>query len=250
LICVERPVTFLSSDYELMGVVHIPSTGFNSSIIMLHGFTGNRVEAGRLFVDLARALCSIGVSVLRFDFRGHGDSPLSFEDFRLDYALEDAENAVEYVEATLKPRRIGLLGLSMGGHIAVKTAYRLGDRVSSLVLLAPAIDFGKIMEEVVKGIPVVGDTYILGPHRLRREGVESIIRSNAMSLAEGIKSPTLIIHAKNDEAVPYTQSVEFYNKLRVEKKLTLLDEGGHVFTTYASRSRVIEEVSEWARHTL
>jgi len=37
LVCVERPVTFLSSGYELMGVVHIPSTGFNSSIIMLHG---------------------------------------------------------------------------------------------------------------------------------------------------------------------------------------------------------------------
>jgi len=175
---------------------------------------------------------------------------LPFEDFRLDYALEDAENAVEYVEAVLKPRRIGLLGLSMGGHIAVKTAYRLGDRVSSLVLLAPAIDFGRIMEEALKGIPVVGDTYILGPHRLRREGIESIIRSNAMSLAEGVKSPTLIIHAKNDEAVPYTQSVEFYSKLRVEKKLILLDEGGHVFTTYVSRSRVIEEVSEWARHTL
>jgi len=248
--CVERPVTFLSGGYELFGVVHIPSVGFSSSVVMLHGFTGSKVEAWRLFVDLARALCGAGVSVLRFDFRGHGDSPLPFEEFRLEYALEDAESAVRYVEAVLRPRRVGLLGLSMGGHVAVKTAHRLGDRVSSLVLLAPAIDFGRLIEEAIERVPRVGDFYVFGPLRLRREGVESIVRSNAMDLAEEIRAPTLIIHAKNDEAVPYTQSVEFYSRLRSEKKLVLLEEGGHIFATPASRLRVLEEVTEWIRRTL
>jgi len=219
-------------------------------VVMLHGFTGSRIEAWRLFVDLARAICGVGISVLRFDFRGHGDSPLPFEEFRLEYALEDAENAVRYVESVLRPRRLGLIGLSMGGHVAVKTAHRLGDKVSSLVLLAPGIDLGKLVEVAINIVPRVGDFYIFGPLRLRREGVESLAKSNAMDLAEEIKAPTLIIHAKNDEVVPYAQSAEFYNRLRAEKKLVLLEEGGHVFATPASRLRVLEEVTEWIKRTL
>jgi len=207
-----------------------------------------------LFVDIARALCSDGKAVLRFDFRCHGDSPLPFEEFKLDYALEDAENAIRYVENVFKPSKIGILGLSMGGHIAVKTAYRFRDKISSLILLAPAIDIGKLVEQAIAKLPKINEYfvfYIFGAYRLKKEGVESIVKSNAMDLAENITSPTLLIHAKNDEVVPHTQSIEFYNRLRIEKKkLVLLDEGGHVFSTITSKSRVIQEIVEWSRETL
>ncbi len=251
MVCIEKPITFLSSNYELFGVIHIPSTGFNSFTVMLHGFTGNKVEANRLFVDIARALCSDGKSVLRFDFRGHGDSPLSFEEFKLDYALEDAENAIKYIENVFKPSKIGILGLSMGGHIAVKTAHKLRDKISSLILLAPAIDIGKLVEQAIEKLPKINEYFVFGAYRLRKEGVESIIKSNAMDLAESITSPTLLIHAKNDEVVPHIQSIEFYNRLRIErKKLVLLDEGGHVFSTITSKTRVIQEIVEWSREIL
>ncbi len=251
MICIEKPITFFSSGFEIFGVFHIPSTGFRSTIVMFHGFTGNRIEVNRLFVDIARALCSNSLSVLRFDFRCHGDSPLQFEEFKIDYALEDAENSIRYVENMYKPSKIGLIGLSMGGHIAIKTAYRFSDRISSLILLAPAIDFGRLVEQVIDRLIRVDEYYIFGAYRLKKEGVESIIKSNAMDLAKDIKTPTLIIHAKNDEVVPYAQSVEFYNKLRIDrKKLVLLDEGGHVFSTITSKSRVIQEIVEWFGDTL
>jgi len=51
MVCIEKPITFLSNNYELFGVIHIPSTGFNSITVMLHGFTGNKVEANRLFTS-------------------------------------------------------------------------------------------------------------------------------------------------------------------------------------------------------
>ncbi|ADM27798.1 dienelactone hydrolase [Ignisphaera aggregans DSM 17230] len=251
MVCIEKPITFLSNNYELFGVIHIPSTGFNSFTVMFHGFTGNKVEANRLFVDIARALCSDGKAVLRFDFRCHGDSPLPFEEFKLDYALEDAENAIRYVENVFRPSKIGLIGLSMGGHIAIKTAYRFKDRISSLILLAPAIDIGKLLEQAIDRLPKINGYFVFGAYRLKKEGVESILKSNAMDLAENIESPTLLIHAKNDEVVPHTQSIEFYNRLRIEKKkLVLLDEGGHVFSTITSKSRVVQEIVEWSGETL
>lgn len=74
----------------------------------------------------------------------------------------------------------------------------------------------------------------------------SIAKSNAMDLAEAISTPMLIIHAKNDSVVPYTQSEAFFNKLKsTDKRLVLLDEGEHVFVTYRARTKVIEELIDW-----
>jgi pimeloyl-ACP methyl ester carboxylesterase len=65
-------------------------------------------------------LCSVGISVSRFDYRSHSDSPLDFEEFRLfEYALEDAENALKYVLNNFNPKKTLLIGLSMDGASAL-----------------------------------------------------------------------------------------------------------------------------------
>lgn len=251
LVCVEKPLTFLSSGFELSAYLHTPTPEPSTMVLMLHGFTGNKIEANRLFVDIARALCGIGLSVFRFDYRCHGESPLPFEEFKLDYAIEDAENALNFIEKAYRPKRIGVVGLSMGGHIAIKIASKHQDRISAMVLLAPAVDFGKLVEGAKGVAQKVGEYYVFGPHRLKEEGVMSIVKSNAMELAESISIPVLIVHAKNDTAVPYRQSEEFFNRLKsLEKRLVLLDEGEHVFLTYSSRSRVIDEVANWFKNRL
>ena len=249
--CFEKPLTFSSSGFELSSYIHIPNSHTSSMVLMLHGFTGNKIEANRLFVDIARALCSANLAVFRFDYRCHGDSPLPFEDFKIDYAIEDAENALKFIEGHYRPRKIGLIGLSMGGHIAIKTAFKYQDKISSMALLAPAINFGKLVEAAKNFVQKVGEFYIFGPNRLREEGVESIVKSNAMELAEKIYIPILIVHAKNDSAVPYSQSEEFFSRVKsIDKKLVLLDEGEHVFITYSSRNRVINELVDWFKNRL
>ena len=249
--CVERPLTFSSSGFELSSYTHIPKSEKFPMVLMLHGFTGNKIEANRLFVDIARALCSIGIAIFRFDYRCHGESPFPFEDFKLDYAIEDAENALNFIIRTYTPSKVGVIGLSMGGHIAIKIASKYQDRIAALGLLAPAVNFGKLVENARQLAQKVGEYYIFGPNRLKEEGLLSIIRSNAMELAEGISIPTIIIHAKNDSAVPYVQSEEFFRRLKSsDKKLVLLDEGEHVFVTYSSRTRVISELLNWFKERL
>lgn len=250
--CSEKPLGFPSGGLELSAYIHTPTPIPSSVVLMLHGFTGNKIEANRLFVDIARALCSIGLAVLRFDYRCHGESPLPFEEFKLEYAIEDAENALSFIEAAYRPRRVGVIGFSMGGHIAIKITSRYqGTRISTVSLLAPAVDIGKLAEAARSVIPKIDGYYIIGPHRLKEEGAMSIARSNAMELAESIAVPVLIIHAKNDSVVPYRQSEEFYTRLKsLEKKLVLLDEGEHTFATYTSRTRVITELVSWFRDKL
>uniref|UniRef100_A0A832CA05 Alpha/beta fold hydrolase n=1 Tax=Ignisphaera aggregans TaxID=334771 RepID=A0A832CA05_9CREN len=245
LMYIEKPLTFPSSGYELSAYIHIPTPNPSSVVLMLHGFTGNKIEANRLFVDISRALCGIGLAVFRFDYRCHGESPLPFEEFKLDYAIEDAENALKFIETLYKPKKIGLIGLSMGGHVAIKITVKYQNKISTTALLAPAIDFTKLIE-AKNMIPKINGYYIFGPHRIKEEGLMSIAKSNAMDLAEAISTPMLIIHAKNDSVVPYTQSETFFNKLKsTDKRLVLLDEGEHVFVTYRARTKVIEELIDW-----
>ncbi len=249
--CTEKPLTFPSAGYELSAYIHIPSAGANAMALFLHGFTGNKIEANRLFVDLARALCRAGIASFRFDYRCHGESPLDFEEFRFDFALEDAENALRYVHEVYGPRRLALIGLSMGGHIAVRLAAKYPDKVSAVVLLSPALRFSEPGRDLTKFVIREGEYFILGPYRMRIEAAEAMFRLSVIELADVIKAPTLLIHAKDDNVVPYTQSLEFHQRLVVEKKrLVVLDEGGHVFSTYTSKSRVIKEVVEWLKEVL
>ncbi|MEM0027139.1 MAG: alpha/beta fold hydrolase [Ignisphaera sp.] len=249
--CVERPLTFPSGGFDLSAYIHIASVGTSHMVLMLHGFTGNKIEVNRLFVDIARALCRNGVSVFRFDYRGHGESPLDFEEFRFEYALEDSENALKYVREMYKPRKLFLIGLSMGGHIATRLAAFHSNEVSGAILLSPALNFVELGRGLKSFAQKVGGYYILGPNRLSEEGVESLLRYNALELADRIKIPILIIHAKEDQIVPYTQSQQLFEKLlHKDKKLILLDSGGHVFSTYESKTRVIEEIVNWIKQRI
>mgnify|MGYP005646248221 CR=1 FL=1 len=222
-------------------------------VVMIHGFTGNRIENSRLFVEISRSLCAAGVASLRFDLRGHGEGPGGFEDFDIEQAIRDAEEVVRWVlrHPSFKTSALGLLGLSMGGYIAIEVASRKPRELRALALLSPAIDFTELRERHRGGVVVEGGYAYLGPQRMKLENLEKLLSRSAMGRARSIDVPTLIVHAVDDDVVPSEQSRRFFQGLRTrDKKLVLLEEGGHVFTTYSSRRRVIEEVTAWFREKL
>jgi len=58
-------------------------------VIFCHGFTGNKAESGRLFVQTARALQKAGINALRFDFMGSGDSSGEFHQMTPNTQIQD-----------------------------------------------------------------------------------------------------------------------------------------------------------------
>jgi len=246
--CAEEFVWVPSAGVKLAGVLHLPPSGRARPVILLHGFTGSKSEAGRLYTDLARVLCGAGYAVLRFDYRGHGDSPLPFEEFSIPKAVEDAQSAIEYVKGLggVDASRLALVGLSMGGGVAVKVAAGRDD-VAALVLLAPALDW----PELTKRAPfrAEGGYVYMGALRLRAEHALESSRFTVMDLAERVRAPTLIVHAVDDEVVPIDQSRRFYERLRVPKRLVEV-RGGHVFNDYWVRRQIEGEILSWIRQYL
>lgn len=117
----ETPVTFRSAGQQIVGMLNRPrGRGPRPAVVMLHGFTGNSVEAHRLFVDTARHLSGQGYVVLRYDARGAGNSAGSFADLTISSQIADARAALRWLgrQTGVDARRLALLGLSMGGLIA------------------------------------------------------------------------------------------------------------------------------------
>jgi pimeloyl-ACP methyl ester carboxylesterase len=82
-----------------------------------------------------------GYTVVRFDFRGYGQSRPSTESYR------NADDLGHVLDA-LKIPRAHLVGASMGGAVAMEFALTRPDRVASLALLAtglPGHDYGEEM---------------------------------------------------------------------------------------------------------
>ena len=82
-------IHFVKPGYWLSLVVDEPTTPADSIIILCHGLTGDKVGNQKLLESLSRDLVAEGHSVLRFDFRGSGDSSGLFEETTFTGMAED-----------------------------------------------------------------------------------------------------------------------------------------------------------------
>ena len=128
---------------SVYGMLHLPDTPppthGHPSVLILHGFTGNRAGDHRLLPLLSRYLQRLGVASLRIDFRGSGDSEGDFSEMTVTREVEDAAEAMAYLRQYpgIDPVRAMLLGFSMGGMVAALSAQQLDPH--RLALWAPAL---------------------------------------------------------------------------------------------------------------
>lgn len=130
-------VTVVEIGGGLVGTLVVPTApGPHPVVLMLHGFGSSRDEVHRMFARTAAALADEGIASLRIDFRGSGDSAGKFQDTTIDTQLADTERALDWLrgQKDIDPARIGLLGFSLGGAIAILTAGRHPYDIQSLVV--------------------------------------------------------------------------------------------------------------------
>ncbi len=80
---------------------------------MCHGFTGNKSESNRLFVESARSFAKADFYVERFDFFGTGDSSGEFHESRININMQNLRDAI-YRIRNRGFKRFVVLGISMG----------------------------------------------------------------------------------------------------------------------------------------
>ncbi|WP_439135224.1 hydrolase 1, exosortase A system-associated [Pseudomaricurvus sp.] len=131
----EEPLQFYCEGSHLYGVLHLPEGEPKQGVILIVGGPQYRVGSHRQFVQLARSLSRAGIAVLRFDYRGMGDSEGAFEGFEdIEPDIAAAVDAFEHRLPQLQS--MVLWGLCDGATAAAGYAYK-DARIDGLVLLNP-----------------------------------------------------------------------------------------------------------------
>ncbi|MBM4078498.1 MAG: alpha/beta fold hydrolase [Planctomycetes bacterium] len=256
---VEIPVSFESAGEQIVGMMHLPSSRRKSPCVVLcHGFTGHKGETHFLFVKMSRALARKGIASLRFDFRGSGDSEGDFRDVTISAEIADALKAVDFVAAQKRvdAKRIGILGLSLGGCVAACVAGR-DQRVKSLALWSAVAAPAKLFktrwsEQQIASWRKTGGMDI-GGLELGLCFLDDLPNNDPAAAIRQCQAPVLIIHGRKDESVPVAHADVYLAEARrrgIRAEKFILPGADHVFRRLDWERTVIEKTARWFVETL
>lgn len=251
-------MTFAYSDgmSELVGSaprLAIDRAGEGEAVLFLHGIGGNRRNWRSQLPVFAQRFLAVS-----FDARGYGDSddydgPLHFPDF-----ADDAARILDH----LGIGRAHIVGLSMGGNVAIDFAHRHRERVLSLVLCdtdhgtrdapeearqeflrlrsEPLLN-GQTMAEIAPALA----RSLTGPQadaaaqeaimesllRLRADNYLKSIRGtidiDLTDAVDSIRAPTLIVVGEHDALTPVSEAQYLHSRIR-GSRLAIIPGAGHL----------------------
>ena len=185
---------------------YLPAAGSGAdTLLYLHGNGGNvshRLEHLQLLTQ------HIGVNTLIIDYRGYGRSqgePSERGSYR------DADAALEYLRARhgLTPSQILILGHSLGGAVAARTAAEHGCK--ALILEASFVSLPALAAQIT----------LLAPARWLLR-----ISYDTAAHLQRVSAPVLIIHGRDDRVVPASHGRRLFEQATAPKDY-LATAGGH-----------------------
>lgn len=189
-------------------------------VLVLPGFW--RTRRHESMASIATRLASRGYSVAVVDLRGHGDSGGRFGFNRDEY--RDVEAVLEDLERRKGKLRLALMGLSLGGAVAVTLAARTDFEISCIVLISPVADFDRIRPKIR---PLEMPQHIAWGQALRWPKFDwRFFRTPKLVAAEEIgevDAPTCLIHVVDDWLIDHEHSETLHSSHHGESELHLID---------------------------
>lgn len=257
----QDPVVFESAGQRIFGTVHVPEPPHAPpfpAVAMLHGFTGNKIEAHRLFVKAARRFASEGVLALRFDFRGCGESEGDFRDLTLEGEVADARRALEFIRGRgdVRSGRVGLLGMSLGGAVAACVAGIERGAVKCLILWAAVADLPRAFG--AKELGDIAEHFGKRPvhdyrgYALSQSLLDELLALRPLDRLRGYPGPALVLHGDADESVSPDDALLYEEALagRGGAELRMVRGSGHTFAGLAWEAEVIEASARFLKGRL
>jgi len=257
-----EPLVFTNNSQKLFGIIHRPlNTQFSPAIVMCHGLAGNKIGRYRSYVTVASELVKKGFTVLRFDYRGSGDSEGELHEMTVSGAVSDTLIALNYLKQDpfVDSDRIGLFGRSFGGAVALLAASKFSD-IKSIALWAPLFH-AKEWEEKWNHMQTL---------QLSQDKLDEFKRINGQLLGKAFwtelfamdigktlgkleKIPLLHLHGEKDTVVPLHHVTKYREARSQARGLTnfiLLPSGDHDFSSAINQKTAIEQTTAWFEKTI
>lgn len=254
LLTMETLIQFRNPARKLLrGMIHRPPMRAGRrgmpGAVFLHGFTGDRMESHWMFVKCARTLARAGLASLRFDFYGSGESEGDFSEVSLQSEIADALAAVDFFrrQQGINPRRVALVGLSLGGAIGAFIAHRA--RVQALVMWsAPAhlAELAALATQAARAIPGPDHLVDYNGHKVSMHVLQGIDKVDPLRQIALFRQPTLLIHPEKDDYIPKSHASHYLDAAGAAvKELLVIPGADHTFSSVAWEQEVIGRTVEW-----
>jgi exosortase A-associated hydrolase 1 len=134
---VEKAYTYSVAEDKVLGVIAMPERSNATGVIIVVGGPQYRLGCHRQFLLLSRALARAGYPVMRFDYRGMGDSTGDLRNFEV--INEDIGAAIDtFLARCPQVERVVLWGLCDGASSSLLYWDEMRDvRIAGMVLLNP-----------------------------------------------------------------------------------------------------------------
>lgn len=146
----EEVLTCVSPEgHSIYAMLYRPKEGSTGIPVVIAAPDGEeRSWAQRTMVTTARALSSIGFTVLRFDYRGQGESPLTYESTTLETRLADLTQ-VWHALRDRTGQAPAILGVRLGGAFAIAAAPRI-PLLQTMVLWEPVLAPPQFLQQLLR----------------------------------------------------------------------------------------------------
>jgi alpha/beta superfamily hydrolase len=237
----EKPFILRTPRAHLSAVLHTARS--RSLVIMCHGFTGQKIENTRLFVQAARAFQKAGLNVLRFDFMGSGDSSGEFNEMTPNTQVRDALDVLAW--GRRRYRKVAFLGLSLGGGTVICAAAQARRRPDAVLVWStlPAFRWWPRDQDPR---PSQTNPMVPGP-RFYTDRPKVDVPESFLAL-EGVPR----LHIQGDQDIPGFREkfISYCPKQDPTVRHLVIPGADHVFTTWPHRRRVIAESVRWLKKQL
>jgi hypothetical protein len=218
------------------------------AVVMLHGTGSNREEAGNGYQMLAPYMAERGIASIRIDFAGSGYSTADYVEYTWTSGASDAAAAAEFIRQfrVVDPERIGIMGWSQGGSVAILAAARY-PAFKALLTWAGALDmfdyFGPLYEEAkTKGFAKATFEW-RSPLNLSLQWFNDARNISLRKELAAFKGPVLAIAGSDDEVVPLSDLDEIVANAGGKDAAKLIIQGAdHTFRVFTGDLRKFDEL--------
>lgn len=230
-------VTFLSEGQKISGVLHLPEKKSPACVIASHGLLSSKES--EKYIALGDRLSQEGIAMLRFDFRGIGESEGRMEDDTVSRRIVDLGSAIEFVRSRRDMRnRIGFLGSSLGGYVSLIKASQ-DEKIRAVVIWATPFHLDDLKSnQGTEGHPLPEEAFF-----------EDLPKHRLLPLLPKV-SNCLVIHGEKDELVPVDQAWEIFHSLGGPKEIRILEGADHRLTDPIHRTRAMDLSTAWFKRYL
>lgn len=208
------------------------------TLVWLGGYRSDMT--GTKAVELDRYAKEEGFACIRLDYSGHGASRGDFNRGTISRWLEETIAVLRHKA----PKRIIVIGSSMGGWIALRLVQELrkvegGSEIAGLLLIAPAPDFTAELIEpnlspeekaslAERGYFEEPSEYSAEPNIFTRDLIEDGRNNLVLTGILETGCPVHILQGMRDDDVPYTHALKLLDHLPADDiVLSLIRDGDH-----------------------